>query len=313
MSAAHMGLVFAADGLDGSEKLLLLGLTNYTDPHGYCWPSEARLADECGTSRSTVQRVKRKLAARGLVKSVRRVNPKTGEPISNLTRVNLRMLESMSRGGKAYDDDIVDALTFESASDLLKGHSDSGLQSDPGYESDWSRPRVKMTPTLSQNDSQSLIDPVENPSSRVPKPRPAAPPVKTEEEGSTATPEQQRARLFLMRLPAPWALGPADAAKVAPVLAAAVDRLGLDYDDRLAAQIAHNDFGINNFASVIETKRIPNLRPAAPKPTALPPACPACLDANPAAALNKRFRTHSGLPAGRRCTTCHPDTAQAAA
>ncbi|WP_327687350.1 helix-turn-helix domain-containing protein [Streptomyces sp. NBC_00467] len=55
MSAEHMGMVFAAGELDGSEKLLLLSYTNWTDPYGFCWPSEERLADDCGTSRSTVQ------------------------------------------------------------------------------------------------------------------------------------------------------------------------------------------------------------------------------------------------------------------
>lgn len=145
--------------------------------------------------------------------------------------------------------------------------------------------------------------------SRVPKPRPAAPAAKAEEEGSAATPEQQRARLFLMRLPAPWALGPADAARIAPQLADAVTRLGLDYDDHLAGQIATNDFNVQNHAAVIETRRIPNLRPAAPKVAVLPPACPACLAAHPAAELNKRLRARDG----RRCPDCHPDAVPVAA
>jgi hypothetical protein len=112
-----------------------------------------------------------------------------------------------------------------------------------------------------------------------------------------------------MRLPAPWTLGPADASKVAPVLAAAVARLGLDYDDHLAAQIATNPFGVNNFASVIETKRIPNLTARQAGPGKLPPACPSCLADYPAAAHNKSLR----LRDGRRCPDCHPDAAPAAA
>jgi len=153
-----MGMVFAAEGLDGPEKLLLLGYTNWTDPHGYCWPSEQRLADVCGTSRATVQRGKRKLVRRGLIKSVRRVNPRTGDPISNLTRVNLPLLASMARKAKAYDDDMINAITFdddtqETPSDLLT------VQSDSGCESNRLRPPVNLTPTPGQSDSQSLIDP----------------------------------------------------------------------------------------------------------------------------------------------------------
>ena len=167
-----MGMVFAASGIGGPEKLLLLGYTNWTDPHGYCWPSEQRLADDCGISRSTVQRSKRKLIKLNLIKSVRRVNPKTGDPISNLTRVNLPLLASMARKGATYDDNMIALITFddddqgapeetltgtpdapETPSDLLTHQSDS----DP--ESNRLRPRVNLTPTPSQSDSQSLIDP----------------------------------------------------------------------------------------------------------------------------------------------------------
>lgn len=131
--------------------------------------------------------------------------------------------------------------------------------------------------------------------------------------GSSASTNDNRARLFLMQLPAPWGLGPADAGRLAPQLAAAVSSLGLDYDDKLAGQIANNPGGINNYAQVIETRRIPNLkRPAAPA-SALPPACPACLDRNPIAAQNKRWRTHNGHSTGRPCTDCHPDAAPIAA
>lgn len=162
MSVEHMALVFAAEGLDGSEKLLLLAYTNYTDPHGYCWPSEHRLADDCGTSVSTVARQKRNLKKRGLLKSVRRINPRTGEPISNLSRINLPLLASMRRPSHGYDDDMVQRITFEEddeeqVGDLLKCHSD-------GYPlSDRQVPPSKMTGTPCQSDSQSLTDPPREP------------------------------------------------------------------------------------------------------------------------------------------------------
>ncbi len=170
-----MGMVLDAEGLDGSEKLLLIGYTNWTDPYGYCWPSEQRLADSCGTSRSTVQRVKRKLIKRKLLKSVRRVNSK-GEPISNLSRVNLPMLASMARKRTAYDDNLIDAITFDDDTQgdpeaTLRGTPDdpetpSDLlthQSDSYPESNRLLPRVKMTPTPSQIDSQSRSYPEEIP------------------------------------------------------------------------------------------------------------------------------------------------------
>lgn len=167
-----MGMVFAAGGLDGSEKLLLLAYTNWTDPYGYCWPSEDRLVDDSGTSRSTVQRTKRKLLKKNLLKSVRRKNSK-GEPISNLSRVNLPLLASMKRPETVYDDNLIDQITFdddtqgdpeatlrgtpdnpEPPSDLLTRHSDSYPESNRLL------PRVKMTHVgMSQNDSLSLKDP----------------------------------------------------------------------------------------------------------------------------------------------------------
>lgn len=127
MSAEHMGMVFAAEGLDGSEKLLLLGYTNWTDPYGYCWPSEERLVDDCGTSRSTVQRAKRKLAKKNLLKSVRRTNSQ-GEPISNLSRVNLPLLASMARAEKTYDDNLIDQITFD---DDTQGDPETTLRGTP--------------------------------------------------------------------------------------------------------------------------------------------------------------------------------------
>lgn len=156
-----MAMVFAAEGLAGPEKHLLLAYTNYTDPHGYCWPSEQRLADDCGTSVSTVARQKRSLRAKDLLKSVRRINPKTGEPISNLSRINLPLLASMRRANRSYDDDLMQQITFDETpaaspqegSDLLKCHSD-------GYPlSDRQVPPSKTTGTPRQSDSQSLSDP----------------------------------------------------------------------------------------------------------------------------------------------------------
>jgi hypothetical protein len=40
------------------------------------------------------------------------VHPVTGDPITNLTRVNLRLLEQMARPKTVYDDNVVEQLTF---------------------------------------------------------------------------------------------------------------------------------------------------------------------------------------------------------
>lgn len=154
-----MAMVFAADGLTGPEKHLLLAYTNYTDPNGYCWPSEQRLADDCGTSVSTVARQKRSLKGKKLLASVRRINPRTGEPISNLSRVNLPLLASMRRPDRSYDDNLMQQITFDEneGSDLLKCHSD-------GYPlSDRQVLPSKLTGTPCQSDSQSLTDPPREP------------------------------------------------------------------------------------------------------------------------------------------------------
>jgi hypothetical protein len=100
---------------------------------------------------------------------VRRKNSK-GEPISNLSRVNLPLLASMARVEKTYDDNLIDQITFdddtqgdpeqtlrgtpdrpEPPSDLLTRHSDSYPESNRLV------PGVKVTHVSeSQNDSPSL-------------------------------------------------------------------------------------------------------------------------------------------------------------
>jgi hypothetical protein len=140
----HIAMVLEAEGLNGPEKLLLIAYCNHTDGRGYVTAGIPRLADETGTSERTVKRVNAQLKAKKLIKSVRRVNPRTGEPTTNLTRVNLALLASMKRPEREYDDSLIEALTFpedeaaESSqvstgdnlaqgSDLLIGQSDTYL------------------------------------------------------------------------------------------------------------------------------------------------------------------------------------------
>lgn len=170
-----MAMVFAADGLEGSEKLLLLAYTNFTDAHGYCWPGEERLAADTGTSVSTVRRTKKKLIGRNLVKSIRR--PET----SNLARVNLPLLASMSRPRKAFDDNEVERLSFgQQAQDPSEGAPDQGtvqsdlspdggpdlqtVQSDLCDRSDCSEGGCNLTCARGQSDTQSTSEPSVDPS-----------------------------------------------------------------------------------------------------------------------------------------------------
>jgi hypothetical protein len=109
----HIAMVYAAGGLSANEKHLLGAYCNHTDQHGYCWPSVPRLMDETGMSERTVQRTNVLLRKRKLVKAVRRVNPKTGLQISNLSRVNVPLLASLRRPARDYGDNLVEEITFE--------------------------------------------------------------------------------------------------------------------------------------------------------------------------------------------------------
>ncbi|MEV8344518.1 helix-turn-helix domain-containing protein [Streptomyces niveus] len=112
MTIRHIAMVMEAGGLDGPEKLLLIAYCNRTDDHGYCWPGQQRLADDCGTSPATVKRVKKRLVEKGLIASKRRLDPRTGEPITNLTRVNIELLAAMKRKPTDYDDNVIELITF---------------------------------------------------------------------------------------------------------------------------------------------------------------------------------------------------------
>jgi len=190
------------------------------------------------------------------------------------------------------------------------GHGiDEALTPMPHETHDESAERVMgfMTPTppYSSTTSSSATPPAQRAS-----PHPVAP--VREEEESCASNNTNRARLLLSRLPAPWTLGPLDAQRLAPQLAATADQLGWPIGDKLAAAICTNPGGMNNPADVLASRRIPNLLPYAAvhgHRTDLPPACPACLDQNPAAETNKRWRTTAGQP----CPNCHPDALSAAA
>ncbi|GAA5070354.1 helix-turn-helix domain-containing protein [Streptomyces similanensis] len=175
MTVKHMAMVLDAEGLEGPEKLLLLAYCNRTDDHGYCWPGQQRLADDCGTSPATVKRVKKKLVEKNLIISERRFHPRTGDPISNLTRVNIALLAAMKRKRTDYDDNVIEKLTFNASvplptkkkkapkgsgkgTDQLMAQDEPSLVDSPGTPPDLLMgqdepdPQVKMSPAPAQDE-----------------------------------------------------------------------------------------------------------------------------------------------------------------
>ncbi|WP_256975414.1 helix-turn-helix domain-containing protein [Streptomyces sp. CS159] len=175
MTIKHIAMVLEAEGLDGPEKLLMIAYCNRTDDHGYCWPGQQRLADDCGTSPATVKRVKKKLIEKKLIASQRRLDPKTGEPITNLTRVNLELLAAMKRKRTDYDDNVIERITFDADAPLPQkkrkapkgsGQSadqvmaqdepdpvdNSGTPADLLMGQDEPDPQLKMSPTPGQDE-----------------------------------------------------------------------------------------------------------------------------------------------------------------
>ncbi|MBM9509947.1 helix-turn-helix domain-containing protein [Actinacidiphila acididurans] len=155
MSIEHMAMVFAADGIDAKERLLLLAYTNRCDDHGFCWPGEERLIAETGMSASTLRRAKKELTDMGLVKSVRR--PDT----SSMTRINLKLLASMKRPDRPYDDNLIEKFGFaEDREETEKAAPDlRTVQDDLTVRSSWPGGQVKMTPGPGQDDLETLSEP----------------------------------------------------------------------------------------------------------------------------------------------------------
>ncbi|MFF3934215.1 helix-turn-helix domain-containing protein [Streptomyces hirsutus] len=161
MTIKHIAMVLDAEGLDGPEKLLLIAYCNRTDDHGYCWPGQQRLADDCGTSIATVKRVKAKLIKKKLIASQRRLDPRTGEPITNLTRVNLELLAAMKHQRTDYDDNVIERIMFEDNAPLptkkKKAPKSATQASDQVMAQNKPDPGPKMIPTSGQDEPDSGV------------------------------------------------------------------------------------------------------------------------------------------------------------
>ena len=170
MSVEHMALVFAAQGLTGQEKLLLLALTNYTDAHGYCWPGIDRLAEDTGTSPATVKRTTQALIKKDLLRKKRRTSPH-GHTITNMYRVNLRKLTAMRRPDRRYDDDLLDqAITFPEPTHTPSDQPIAQIepppaQSEPYDGSNRALVQLNLSPNPSGDPSGDPSDSSSSPSS----------------------------------------------------------------------------------------------------------------------------------------------------
>lgn len=67
MSVQAISAVLAMRGVGPAKKMVLMALANYADENGRCWPSNARIADECGVSRRQVIRVLKELETEGFI------------------------------------------------------------------------------------------------------------------------------------------------------------------------------------------------------------------------------------------------------
>jgi hypothetical protein len=281
MSIEHMAMVFAADGIEAKARLLLLAYANRCDDHGFCWPGEDRLVAETGMSVSTLRRAKRVLTDMGLVKSVRR--PDT----SSITRINVKLLASMRRPERSYDDNLIEKLGFaedaptdpEEGSDLRTSHIDLALRSG------WSEGQVNMTSGRGHIDLETLSEPPENPPSpSIPRSGPSA----VEQGGGGGDAPQQEeqtspAAAFVDGLPYRGKLP--GLKQRAHLVAAARAAFAAGWrEDALRRQLTADTENAKSMAAVYRYRLDPENLPAPPALALLPeqrasqvrPCCPEC-------------------------------------
>jgi hypothetical protein len=131
MTIEHMALVFAAEDLSPSEKLLLLAGANLCTQKGTFAAGIERLTGMTGMSASTVKRTRRELSKRGLMKAKRRNNG--GEMLDNAYLIDAAALAALCPAEpRGHDDDAFAALFAE---DDAKTRPDLRIaQSDPFAE-----------------------------------------------------------------------------------------------------------------------------------------------------------------------------------
>lgn len=76
MSVHISARAWLVDGLPFAEKLVLLKLADMANDEGVCWPSNAKIAAQCGVDLRSVRRITARLEARGLLRRAARFGPK---------------------------------------------------------------------------------------------------------------------------------------------------------------------------------------------------------------------------------------------
>lgn len=79
----------AKQALPAYEKLVLLMLADRADDHDKCWPSVPKLMKDCGISRAQVQKCRKRLEERGLVR--RDAQTRTYGQTSNMYYLDLTL------------------------------------------------------------------------------------------------------------------------------------------------------------------------------------------------------------------------------
>ena len=321
----HIALVYAAGGLSANEKHLLGAYCNHTDAHGYCWPSVPRLMDETGMSERTVQRTNALLRKKSLIKSVHRVNPKTGLQISNLTRVNLPLLASIRRPERDYGDNIIEEITFEDetfpqVSQGCQSGTPRGAKLAPPPRQSGTPRGAKLAPKTScetsvepppssppshtgpasagagaenapaargegEGSPEGTASPPAGPGGAVPSPRAAA-----DDHGQALEDERLgAARRLLERLPAPVTPGARTVRDLTPVVAAAL-AAGWTPETLTARLTADLPATVHSERALL-AHRLEDLPPAPPAASEGPVYGPRCDDArhDPRAPESDRF------------------------
>lgn len=77
MSSKAMEWAFRVRGLTPAQRVVLLYLADRHHPDQGCFPSQARISVDCNISRRSVNRHLEDLEALGLIRRVRRIDPKS--------------------------------------------------------------------------------------------------------------------------------------------------------------------------------------------------------------------------------------------
>ena len=312
MSVDHMALVFEAEGLNGSQKVLLLAYANRTDAHGYCWPGVERLAADTGMSEKTVQRTRKELEARNLLRHQRRTS-RDGRPTTNLYRVNLDQLRTMRRAPKDFGDNVM-ALEFDdvdapepakSGSDLLIGQSDppGGVNLTPPPGQSVPPGGVNLTPDPSEEPSvdpsvRSARDSAAEADCASEHGRTDDAPSITEEHRATADELTEHADLSRV------GARQSQVTQIRDALAAALAH-GYTTDQvraHLRAKLAEART-VRYVLNAFDPSRLDDIQPSAIRP-ALPPVCGQC-DAQHGDGVAARVEFDDDGRA-RKCPRCHP-------